>query len=199
MTRQMMLMAEESAAVGACSAGTQRRVRCLQHALFVCLFPLLLAGVAGGRDLAAQETAPRGMALPVDGGRSLAADEGVLDVGSLLNYFETIVFEAEYRLPQGMPVVAKWQGPLRIGLSGTVSRLNRRTVERHVRTLAELTGLDMQVLPPMGEGGNVSIYFLPRKEMDHLTIVNVDPGRNSLHVSRGIAMRQRRPANSTHA
>lgn len=97
------------------------------------------------------------------------------DMDSLLSFFETIVFESEYAASQAEPVVAKWHRPLRIMLKGTVSSLNRRTVEQHVRVLAELTGLDMQIMAPMGEGGNLTIHFLPRKELDRLVVDNVAP------------------------
>lgn len=116
-------------------------IRPLRFALLVLSVAMVLS------ETVAQEAGLRREEKAINGKGNVSTNSGVLpNVDSVLDYFESIVFESEYAITRGEPVLAKWQRPLRIALRGTVSSLNRRTTEQHVRTLAEITGLDMQTL-----------------------------------------------------
>lgn len=108
-------------------------------------------------------------ALPV------RADATRPSVDALVRYFDTIVFGSEIDPAFASKELAKWDQPLKISLQGQPTPAHRAFVVAHAKTLANLTGLQVDVQPPGDKSGNITIVFVARAEMARIKIPQVSP------------------------
>lgn len=103
------------------------------------------------------------------------ADAPRPSVDAIVRYFDTIVFGAEIDQAYASKEIAKWDQPLRISIQGQATPRHREIVGAHARTLADLTGLKVDVLPAGEKSGNVTIAFVPRSVMGRIKIPGTSP------------------------
>lgn len=103
------------------------------------------------------------------------ADASRPGIDALVRYFDTIVFGAEIDPTLASKELAKWDQPLKISLQGQPKPIHRAFVVAHAKTLANLTGLSVNVQPPGDKSGNVTIVFVARAEMARIKIPQVTP------------------------
>lgn len=103
------------------------------------------------------------------------ADPSRPGIDALVRYFDTIVFGAEIDPTLASKELAKWDQPLKISLQGQPTSSHRAFVMAHAKTLANLTGLSVNVQPPGDKSGNVKIVFVPRSTMARLKIPGASP------------------------
>jgi len=130
-------------------------------------------------------------------GSETSAQETRPSVEALTGFFESVVFEAEYKeTTQGSKVVKKWTGPIRLTVSAMEGKLlpkadgrrelklekirpkdpHVKAIRRHLTTLVKLTGIKTEDSKKVGKPPNLSIKFVPRLAMHAPFLVKgVDP------------------------
>lgn len=95
----------------------------------------------------------------------------------LVAHFTQVVFGAEYAALTTQPqVISKWAGPVvGIHVQGRASPQRIGLANKHVRTLALLTGLQFRTLRPGETIPSIDLVFLKRAEMGRISGPNVDP------------------------
>jgi len=136
-----------------------------------------------------------GLAFP------LAAEEHAVtqdrpSVDELVSYFETVVFGSEFAGIAAAPAIRKWQLPLRVvvreyGEVVTITSGGREIrrldavpvapqhvayVQKHLNTLAVLTGLKTQDAKKTRWPPNFTIKFVPPLQLTNPQLANVEPG-----------------------
>lgn len=124
----------------------------LAAAVFLCLMP-----AAGGQT---EDTVPQNQ---------------IDEIENLTRFFDSIVFDSEFDKGRHERVLAKWQTPLTIALSGFSADRHEWTIKHHARMLSDITGLNIRVLTPGARGANVVIRFVPATKMDSQPIAKVAP------------------------
>lgn len=143
----------------------------------------LPAGIAEPKPAKADEPPPSASAAANGGAQpkpptratDFAADVDA-EVETMLKYFDTIVFGAEFDAAQASKVVAKWDGPVHIEVQGKYKPSHVEYIQKHVNALAKLTGLLFSVTEGPDKAANMSIIFMPRRQMATFSIPNVDAG-----------------------
>lgn len=115
-------------------------------------------------------------------------------VDQMVQYFETIVFESEYKTVAPSKVIKKWTGPLRIAIRafeetkdpanpdvpGKLTQIKVKKpylnfIQKHLNTLARETGLVTEDSKKTGEAPNFMINFVPRNQMANPSLAKADP------------------------
>ncbi len=117
-------------------------------------------------------------------------------VEALVEYFDIVVFGSEFGGGEVSEKIKKWRRPLRIVVKqfgetvtnlddgGQQRRLKQQLVNRHyfhyvqkhLKSLVDLTGLQSQNAKATKEPANFVIYFVPPLQMDNPYLADVDRG-----------------------
>lgn len=130
-------------------------------------------------------------------GSSRAATSGppAPSVDELTNQFRAIIFGTEFRGFKPLNRIKKWNGPLRVTVKayGEVSerdsdntstlklkqvRVNPqhlKHIQKHLETLAALTGLETEDVKNTNKSTNFEIKIVPRNQLINPNLVAVDP------------------------
>lgn len=96
-------------------------------------------------------------------------------VDKLVATFDDVVFGAEYDATPRAQVIAKWHGPLRVSVKGQPKKHQLTYLRKHLRTIIDLTGLEMAPVDEETARENVTIAFVPANQMSKVRIATVDP------------------------
>ena len=94
-------------------------------------------------------------------------------VEDIVRLFETVVFGSELDPKLASKAIAKWQSPVRLAIQGKPGDRHIEFLGRHAATLSNLTGLSIELAKP-GEAANITVAFVPRKQMSKIQIGGVD-------------------------
>ncbi len=86
--------------------------------------------------------------------------------------FESVVFGSEIDPRLASPVIAKWQGPVRLAVQGKPKPRHLDFLRRHAATLSGLTGVSIEPVEER-EAANVNVVFVPRAQMSKIKIGGV--------------------------
>jgi hypothetical protein len=93
-------------------------------------------------------------------------------VEDIVRLFETVVFGSELDPKLASKVIGKWQSPVRLAIQGKPGDRHLEFLGRHAATLSNLTGLSIALAKP-GETANITVAFVPRKQMSKIQIGGV--------------------------
>jgi len=115
-------------------------------------------------------------------------------IEQLVDFFDTIVFQTEFKTGKPSLIVKKWTGPLRIALRSfkeetvsnngeevlhlqqvKVKKPHFRFIKKHLNSLVRSTGLKTEDSIKTGEPPNFIINFVPRNQMANPYLVKADP------------------------
>lgn len=122
--------------------------------------------------------------------------EPLPDVEALVGYFDTVVFGSEFGGVKGSDKIKKWRRPLRIAIKEfgetvinsadgrqerrlkqqRVKRLHFQYVQKHLKALLVLTGLQTEDIKITKGSANFTIYFVPPLQMANPYLAEVDLG-----------------------
>jgi len=118
-----------------------------------------------------------------------------ISVDELTKQFRTIIFGSEFKGFKPLDRIKKWNGPLRVTVKayGEVSELGSNSnstlklkqervnprhlkyIRKHLRVLADLTGLVTEDVKNTGKPANFEIKIVPRDQLTNPNLVAVDP------------------------
>jgi len=104
-----------------------------------------------------------------------ANSAGRPSIDQLVGFFDTVVFGSEFDDRMKSLVVARWVGPLRVGIKGETSEKNIETVRQHLATIRKMTGIEIEKVEAPDRPENLTILFMPAMDMGKLSIKGVDP------------------------
>ncbi|NQV44892.1 MAG: DUF2927 domain-containing protein [Rhodospirillales bacterium] len=113
------------------------------------------------------------LAMLISMSSAYSAERPAID--HLVGFFETVVFGSEIDDRMESLVIARWIGPLRIGIKGQASDSHIQTVRRHLSVIKNLTGVDIEKVNAPDKPENLTILFLPPEEMGKVKIKGVNP------------------------
>jgi len=129
-------------------------------------------------------------------GKTPGADEAKAPptIDQLVRYFDTVVFQSEFKTAKSSKIIKKWTGPLRVAIrtfdaimvekdGREVPRLKQvkvkkphvRFIQKHLNSLIQATGLKTEDAKKNGKPANFIINFVPRQHMANPHLARADP------------------------
>ncbi|MEQ8664524.1 MAG: DUF2927 domain-containing protein [Rhodospirillales bacterium] len=96
-------------------------------------------------------------------------------IDKLVATFDDVVFGAEFEATPRSNVIAKWSGPLRVSVKGQPKDHHISYLRAHLRSIIDLTGLEMAPVDDQTAKENVTIAFVPASQMSKVKVATVDP------------------------
>ncbi len=115
-------------------------------------------------------------------------------VDELVQYFDTVIFQSEFKTAKPSTIIKKWTGPLRVAIrtfdeitvekdGREVSRLKQmkvkkphiRFIQKHLNSLIRATGLKTEDAKKTGKPSNFIINFVPRRQMGNPHLAKANP------------------------
>ncbi len=112
----------------------------------------------------------------------------------MVQYFDTVVFQSEFKTAKPSTIVKKWTGPLRVAIRSfdeitvekdgrEVPRLKQvkvkkphiRFIQKHLNSLIKATGLKTEDAKKTGKPSNFIINFVPRRQMGNPHLAKANP------------------------
>ena len=142
-----------------------------------------------------------GQSGKVAAGKAAKNEAGGQDAGqerlskeAFVRYFNTIIFQSEFKDAAGAKVIKKWTGPLRIGIRNfvevivqkdghEVSQLKQvkvrkphvRFIQKHLNSLVRATGLKTEDAKKTGKPANFKINFVPSRHLGNPYLAKANP------------------------
>lgn len=126
------------------------------------------------------------------GGESAVQER--LSIDEMVRYFDTIIFQSEFRDTARAKVIKKWTGPLRIGIRSfqevTVNKDGREVsqlkqvkvkkshvkfIQKHLNSLVRATGLKTEDAKKTGKPANFNINFVPKRHLGNPHLAKANP------------------------
>ena len=149
----------------------------------------------------AQETKESPAQAKESGAGKAGAGEAGVDVSKatptidrLVRYFDTVIFQSEFKTAKPSTIIKKWTGPLRVAIRSfdeitvekdgrEVSRLNQvkvkkphiRFIQKHLNSLIKAIGLKTEDAKKSGKPSNFIINFVPRRQMGNPHLAKANP------------------------
>jgi len=115
-------------------------------------------------------------------------------VDKLVQYFDTVIFQSEFKTAKPSAIIKKWTGPLRVAIRSfdeitvekdgrEVPRLKQvkvkkphiRFIQKHLNSLIKATGLKTEDAKKSDKPSNFIINFVPRRQMGNPHLAKANP------------------------
>ena len=115
-------------------------------------------------------------------------------VDRLVRYFDTVIFQSEFKTAKPSTIIKKWTGPLRVAIRSfdeitvekdgrEVPRLKQvkvkkphiRFIQKHLNSLIKATELKTEDAKKSGKPSNFIINFVPRRQMGNPHLAKANP------------------------